>query len=374
MPTKKTLPGLEPIHYVDIVNPTMLKRWLSNTKSHSAWKDAVHTVTDLGDDQDTLEMLPAKPTNYNKVDPILLGKAIKEYVDLVLNDWTEDSTDETAKVLVASLPLFVEMSKTLPHVNPSDEYKYAFRGTDLSDKMVKQFIKNNQNPGDWVQTNVGDRKYMAYKGPKKRMFTYKPHRQVQSWSTSDKAATGFGSHIIATPLDLSFFFDPSFMNQYGFRWENETIHFGKEPMKVALLVDVDDYDEIVDYMNMTPAEKRKKNDPANATPESDPLQYRANLLTDGDKLMMTLDDELNERGVDDWYHNNRSRLLKQKEKLGKAEFKKKYTDILKKVKATPNRLGGLVGTGVLKYLKETSASVNETIEIQDKEGTLTMPL
>ena len=275
MPAKKTLPGLEPIHYVDVANPTMLKKWFSNTATHDTWIDAVHTVTDLGDDQNTLAMLPAKPTNYDKVDPIVLGKAVKEYVDLVLNDWTEDSTDYTAKMLVASLPLFVEMSKTLPHVNPSDEYKVAFRGTDISDKMLKQFIKNNQGPGDWVQTSVEGNKYMAYKGPKKRMFTYKPHRQVQSWSTSEKAATGFGYHIIATPIDLTFFFDPTFMNQYGFTWENETIHFGKEPMRVALLVDKYAYDKIVEDM---------------------------------------------------------------------------------------------------KYLKETSTNLNETVEIQDKEGTLTLPL
>ncbi len=360
MPTKSKLPGLEPIHYVDIVNPTMLKKWLSNTKTYDAWKDAVYTVTDLGEDQDTLEMLPARPTTYDKVDPILLGKAIKEYVDLVLNDWTEDSTDDTAKVLVASLPLFVEMSKTLPHVNPSDEYKYAFRGTGISDKTLRQFIKNNQESGDWVQTDVEGRKYMAYKGPKKRMFNYKPHRQVQSWSTSEKAASNFGSHILATPIDLSFFFDPTFMNQYGFKWENETIHFGKEPMKVALLVNREDYDNIVDDMNMTPAERRKKNDPANATFESDFDQYMANKETDGDKLMWKIESAYIDRGVYGWYKKNRAKLLKAKEYLGKVAFKKKYTDYLKKLKATP--------------VNENSASLNETAEIQDEEGTLTMPL
>ncbi len=323
MPTKSKLPGLEPINYLEIVNPTMMKKWLTNTSAYQPWKDAVYTVSNSDREEDQLMDLTIRPRYYENIDPIVLGKAVKEYVDIVLNDWTEDSTDESAKQLVASLPLFVEMSKTMPHVNPAEEYKYAFRGTGISDKTLKQFIKNNQKPGDWAQTSIEGRKYMAYKGPKKRMFNYKPHRQAQSWSTSEKAATNFGTHVLATPIDLTFFFDPKFMNQYGFQWENETIHFGKEPMKVALLVDRDEYDKFMDQLGTTPSQRRKMNDPANATFESDYDQYMANKNTDGDVLMWQIESEYVDRGVYDWYDKNRAKLMKAKEYLGKAAFKKK---------------------------------------------------
>ena len=358
MPTKSKLPGLEPIHYVDVANPTMMKKWLSNSNAHRAWEDAAETASDNNKDVIQLQDLTYKPTNYQKLDPILVGKAMKEYVDLVINDWTEDSNDDTAKVLVASLPLFVEMSKTLPHVNPSEEYKIAFRGTSVTDKTLNQFIKNNQKPGDWVQTSIGSQKYMAYKGPKKRMFNYKPHREAQSWSTSDKAASNFGTAVIATPLDRTFFFDPNFMNQYGHQWEDETIHFGKAPMKVLLLVDKEAYDKVAYLTSLS--KKKGKNDPANATFESDYDQYMANKYTDGDKLMFKIDSAYGDRGVYSWYEDNRNKLMKEKEKLGKAAFKKKYTEFLKKLEATP--------------IDENSDNLNETVEIQDEEGTLTMPL
>jgi hypothetical protein len=368
MPAKKTLPNLESIHYLEVLNPTMMKKWLTNTAAYQPWKDAVYMVADNDKQEDQLMDLTIRPKYYENIDPIVLGKAVKEYVDTVLNDWTEDSTDESARQLVASLPLFVEMSKTLPHVNPSDKYKFAFRGTGISDKTLMQFIKNNQEPGDWVKTKIESRQYMAYKGPKKRMFNYKPHRMVQSWSTSEKAASNFGSQIIATPIDTTFFFDPEFMNQYGFKWENETVHFGKEPMKVALLVDKETYDLFMDKL-LTPAERRKKkSDPANATFESDYDQYMANTYTDGDKLMWQISSAWAERASDgkgwaggdtDWYDKHKANLAKEKKMIGDKAFKKKYTDYYKKLKAT---------------IKESTTNLNETVEIQDEEGTLTMPL
>ena len=348
MPSKiKKLPGLEPIHYVDVANPTMMKKWLSNSNAHRAWEDAAETASDNNKDVIQLQDLTYKPTNYQKLDPILVGKAMKEYVDLVINDWTEDSNDDTAKVLVASLPLFVEMSKTLPHVNPSEEYKIAFRGTSVTDKTLNQFIKNNQKPGDWVQTSIGSQKYMAYKGPKKRMFNYKPHREAQSWSTSDKAASNFGTAVIATPLDTTFFFDPNFMNQYGHQWEDETIHFGKSPMKVLLLVDKEAYDGFV-------------SDETSTDDDNDKFQKFLDDFYDGNDLAYQINTFMQRKKGDfNWWDNNKKKWAAREKVDGSVATRKYYMQLLNKLTSMPD-------------LNESV--VEESMEISDEDGMLTLPL
>lgn len=237
MPDKvKKLPELDVIHYLDVAQPRLLKKLLSNPTAFDVWIDVINTELEWGETQDLISL-----GYYNKVDPMLLAKATKAYVDRVVDDWTEGTTETSTNQMIASLPLFVEMSKYLPHVNPKEDYKIAFRGTDIPANTLIKFIKKNKKESDWKRVKVGAMPYMAYTGPKKHLFTYKPHNEVQSWSVSDKAASNFGSSILAVPIDKTFFFDPGFMNQYGFSWENETVHFGDEKMKVGLIVEYADY-------------------------------------------------------------------------------------------------------------------------------------
>jgi len=51
------------------------------------------------------------------------------------------------------------------------------------------------------------------------------------------------------------------MNSYGFSWEDETVHIGKEPMKVALLINDRDftYYSNSDYSKRDPLIKETNN-------------------------------------------------------------------------------------------------------------------
>lgn len=350
MPKKivKKLPKLDPVNYVDVVNPQMLKKWLSNRTAAMHWDAAVWDISDEDAHQlAVLSDLAKKPQTYTKVDPLLLGTAIKNYVDDALSSWTDDANDETARRLVASLPLFVEMSKSLPHVNPSDDYKYAYRGTSISEKQLSQFIKRNSNPKDWVKTKVDGVPHMAYKGPKSKLFTYKPHRPAQSWTVSDRSAAGFGNAMIATPLDNTFFFDPEFMNQYGYSRENETIHFGKEPMKVVLLIEESDYKELS----------------VNKPREEDDEEMKSVMeFYDGNKLAYEIDKLMKKKKGDFFWWENGGKSLWNVMKSGDGLVKTvKYFQKLR--------------DNLMKMPDQVSESVlQESVQVDDEDGTLTLPL
>jgi hypothetical protein len=235
---------LEPEDLLDVVSNTqMLRTWLSKPVAKEIYDDAIFDVLlDIDvhftrKEREVYLNIVKDPDNPG-IDPIVLAKAIIQYLEIILHNWTSSSNTESAKQMVASLPLFVEMSKYLPHVNPSNKYQYAFRGTRIPN--IEQFVQSS-NPKDWKVTKIHGLPFMVYDGAKKNQITYKPHRMVQSWSVSKRGALGFGNEILVVPLDNTFFFDPSFTAQFGYEHEKETVHFGKEPMKTTLLVPKPDY-------------------------------------------------------------------------------------------------------------------------------------
>lgn len=232
---------LKPEDLLDVVSNTqMLRTWLSKPIAKKIYTDAIFDALDIDVTPKerkaylNIEKNPDSP----EIDPIVVAEAVTYYLDDVMRDWKYSSDNESAAKMVASLPLFVEMSKYLPHVNPSDKYRYAFRGTRIPN--VDQLVRSSKT-SDWKTTKILGLPFMVYAGAKKNQITYKPHRLVQSWSVSERGAIGFGNEILAVPLDDTFFFDPSFTGQFGYKHEKETLHFGKEPMKTALLVPKPDY-------------------------------------------------------------------------------------------------------------------------------------
>jgi len=229
---------------IDILTPQLLKTWLKNPIAYDKFTQSVYEVPFQSSDwskEDRMAIITAhKDFNNPDLDPLKLAQAVKEYLDRVLSEWKDNSSETTAKQMIASIPLFVEMSKYLPHINPDQDYDYAFRGTSFSMIKLRNFVKKTKVT-DWKTTTTAGIKMMIYTGPAKNQFTYKPHRPVQSWSVSNDAAAEFGNAIIATPLDNTFFFEPEFLSTYGYKHEKETIHFGKQPMKVALLVNWNDW-------------------------------------------------------------------------------------------------------------------------------------
>ena len=254
-----------------ISNTSMMRKWLSNPTALQLFKDLVFdALEDTTTNQERKVYLNFyKDPNNPKIDPMNLAEVVLDYVDTVLSAWKHSSDAQTAKTMVASLPLFVEMSKYLPHVNPKDTYDSAYRGTNIPENTIKKLVQSS-NIKDWKSTKFGSYPFMVYVGPKKNLITYQPHRNVQSWSVTPRAAQGFGSVIVTVPLDDTFFFDPSFMGQYGYEHEKETVHFGKESMKAALLVPKDDF---IDYR------VSKRSDQNESINESEEIQDEEGTLT-----------------------------------------------------------------------------------------------
>ena len=247
------MPKLKPTDFLDLNLDRIIARLLSKPASREVWKDAVSDIINGWGpriptrDAYLLDNLAYNMKNIKQVDPVSLAKVLCIYVENVLSRWTTHSNEQTVREMIASLPLFVEMSQAIPGVNPSEKYKVAFRGTDISTDKLNSFIKKSKST-DWKKVKVSGDPYMVYIGPLKKGFVYKPHRAVQSWSVSDTAAAGFGTSIITTGIDETFFFDPSLVGELGqYDHEKETIHFGKEPMKVALMIDYDYFnDRLID--------------------------------------------------------------------------------------------------------------------------------
>jgi len=241
---------------LEVATPKLITKLLSNSTAKDLWLIAAENLTAIAyEDKNDIHRVAKNPKFAAQTDPMALATTLKRYIDLVLANWKDTSNDNSTNEMKASLPLFVEMSKYLPHVNPSDKYDMAFRGTSLGSD-ARAFVQRSSNAKEWKKVLIAGATYMVYVGPKKNQFTYKPHRDVQSWSVSKDAASEFGNYMIATPLDISFFFDPDFLSNYGYEHEKETIHFGKQPMKVALMVrygeylnnaNFNTYDESYDY-------------------------------------------------------------------------------------------------------------------------------
>lgn len=196
--------------------------------------------------QEPYDDVSFNPKNLKKVDPEVAGKIIREAVRVVLDEWQDDSNDTTAKQMMDFAPLFVEMSKSIPGINPTQ--KKAYRGTRINENKLRKFIGTTKRNDDWAVQLIGGELYVAYVGPKKNAFVYKPNREVQSWSVSEKSASRFGNVIVSTDLDDTFFFNPSFLHGItgAFKFEKETVHFGKYPMRVDLLISKDYWLEMAD--------------------------------------------------------------------------------------------------------------------------------
>lgn len=238
---------LGPEHYVDLVGkPNLLAKVLANKDAANAWHDAIEDEKKLSQkDIESLQSIPNNPNLIKTMDPLLVAQGINSLITATFVSWKVNSYFG-AKVLAASAPIFVELSKTTPEINPSTEYKFAYRGTSLDEDELDRFIEKTKT-SDWKKVKIkragitlmtkGTAYYRLYTGPKGSQYLYKPHSNVQSWSVKAEVAACFGHHVLVAPLDKTFFFDPKFLGNYGpSAAEMETIHFGKQPMKVAILV------------------------------------------------------------------------------------------------------------------------------------------
>lgn len=238
---------LGPEHYIELVGKSsLLASILSNKDVSDVWHDSLEDAKKLSPkDKEALQSIPTNPKLIKTLDPVIIATGIAAYMAYLLSWWKVKSV-LAYKPLAASAPLFVELSKYTPEINPDNKYKTAYRGTYIDEDELDDFI-DKTDIKDWKKVSVkqagitlmtrGTARYRLYTGPKNKQFTYKPHRDVTSWTVNPSVAASFGHHLLATPLDKTFFFDPSFMGNFGpSASEMETIRFGNDPMKVILLV------------------------------------------------------------------------------------------------------------------------------------------
>lgn len=238
---------LQPEHYLDIVGkPSLFAKVLSNKDVAQLWIASMDEIKKVSpNDVSLLKKIPSNPRLSITTDPLLVARGVAAYMEQMLILWKVQSR-QSANALAATAPWFVELSKNTPEINPDTKYETAFRGTNIDEDELDSFLSKSKI-SDWKKVSQKQAKlmlwtgntvrYRMYVGPKSRQFTYKPYREVQSWTVKPNIAAAFGNHLIATPLDKTFFFDPAFMSNYGPNsTEMEVVHFGKEPMKVLLLV------------------------------------------------------------------------------------------------------------------------------------------
>lgn len=242
--------ALKPADFANVVSDVnLISNMLSNKEAKSLWNEAVEKLKKVSSaEAKLLSAVVSNPKALTKIDPELLATGLASYVDVLLSTWKIQSF-YAANALAASQPFFVKLSKHIPEIKPNAQYTAAYRGTSADERAIKEFIAKNSDPKNWQKTGIRSSSklglvrggqnvhYRAYVGPKKNQFLYKPNRPVQSWSVSPNIASGFNTHMVAAPIDKSFYFDPEFMAAYGpSRHEKEVVHFGNAPMKVLLLV------------------------------------------------------------------------------------------------------------------------------------------
>ena len=233
-----------PITYAMAAQP-VLNKLLADRDVRMTFVEAADMAGNFykGDLRFAFDDISFNPKNIQKADPVVMGRVIEETLRIILSDWQDDSTNANADMLMKFSPLFIEMSKSMKSINPTQDT--AFRGTKIDDTKLKALVKKSK-PADWkVVKNISDIPYVQYIGPKKNAFVYKPKRNVQSWSVRAKSASRFGNVVISTDLDNTFFFTPEFLyNLTGtFKHEKETIHFGKYPMNVTLYIPKNVYND-----------------------------------------------------------------------------------------------------------------------------------
>lgn len=245
-----TFSGRLNVHYINAIKAGTVKSWLSNPTALKIYKEL---VSDYAKGNGWEKDLRAKYHNIvNTADPAILSseafaRIVQAYVDYVMADWTQEATRESYKEILASYPLFIGLKGKVPGIAVNPQYKLAYRGLrEMSAKSLKSFIQATSKI-DWKQIKIAGTQYHQYVGPKKSLFTYKPHKPVQSWTATPYIASEFADSgvILATPVDNSFLLDPKFILKYGKQMdvgnEQELLRFNKNETKVTMLLHNDQY-------------------------------------------------------------------------------------------------------------------------------------
>lgn len=164
----------------------------------------------------------------------------------ILRQWVLESSTQSINELKLFIPVINKIIIAYPEIFEldSNKYKQVYRGTNMTESKLREFIELT-NISKWIKIQVGAKYFYIY-WPK--TFTYKPHREMQSWSVNKNRASEFGECILVADSDSStFIMNPDFMDimskAEGNSNEYETIHIGKK-LDVWLGVESEWFDDL----------------------------------------------------------------------------------------------------------------------------------
>jgi hypothetical protein len=113
----------------------------------------------------------------------------------------------------------------------------VYRGLQDISKNIISPLREKSDYNDYTKLKIGKEVFYRYDKP----ISYKPHRDVQSWTSNINVSKRFGDHgILISEQNDEYFFNQKVMN-YLFSFtsgngkENEILHFGKKYSKPVFI-------------------------------------------------------------------------------------------------------------------------------------------
>jgi hypothetical protein len=162
-----------------------------------------------------------------------------------LLQWLMDSSATTSNHLYKNKDLLKNAKTKFPSIFKPETPNgtEVYRGLHDISRNITLPLRQKSDYNDYTKIKIGAEVFYRYDKP----ISYKPHRDVQSWTSNVNVSKRFGRHgILISEQNDEYFFNQKVMDYLfssvgGDRRENEILHFGKEyskPVFIAISLDL----------------------------------------------------------------------------------------------------------------------------------------
>jgi len=149
-----------------------------------------------------------------------------------LLQWLMDSSATTSNHLYKNKDLLKNAKTKFPSIFKPETPNgtEVYRGLKNISRNITLPLRQKSDYNDYTKIKIGGKVFYRYDKP----ISYKPHRDVQSWTSNVNVAKRFGEHgILISEQNDEYFFNQKVMDYLfsfvdGEQRENEILHFGKE--------------------------------------------------------------------------------------------------------------------------------------------------
>jgi len=149
-----------------------------------------------------------------------------------LLQWLMDSSATTSNHLYKNKDLLKNAKTKFPSIFKPETPNgtEVYRGLKNISRNITLPLRQKSDYNDYTKIKIGGKVFYRYDKP----ISYKPHRDVQSWTSNVNVAKRFGEHgILISEKNDEYFFNQKVMDYLfsfvdGEQRENEILHFGKE--------------------------------------------------------------------------------------------------------------------------------------------------